>query len=338
MDPRKGVGGTKEASKSKDAVQKVSTRSGRTIADMEARKKLQEGKDTTGKVISIAKPGIGKAQRVLKDLTNQKSFKPAVEVTKKSAINKPASNAGPGQSVEQQAFPIATTEAQEVEKGEQPALLSPIDQPRVVESELDAAARKLKALTIGEHKPSIGGLEEGLQVKSKGKHGEDSRASVKSQGLTKDLPLTGTRREQRKLDAAVRVIEQMERQRLQRQELERKIQAKKLHAQQLLRKAMKSWKCVERNVEFPAASPQNIAPPAAALQSQAVDQACKGKQKVEDKSIHVKNKHLHQADEQINKRDGGTSSLSNLSKERELDSPAHVSTTSRKSGSAPVET
>lgn len=337
MDPRKGVGGIKEASKSKDAVQKVSTRSGRTIADIEARKKLQEGKDTTGKVTSTAKPSTGKAQRVLKDLTNQKSFKPAVEVTKKSVINKPASNAGPGQSVEQQAFTIATTGAQDVEKGEQPTLLSPIDQPRVVESELDATAKELKALTIGEHKPPIDGLEEGLQVKSKGKHGEDSKASVKSQGLTKNLPLTDTRREQRKLDAAVRVIEQMERQRLQRQELERKIQAKKLHAQQLLRKAMKSWKCVERNEEFPTASPQNVANPAADLPGQAVDQACKGKQKVEDKSIHVKNKHLHQADEQINKRDGGTSSLSTLSKERELDSLAHVSTTCRKSGSALVE-
>jgi hypothetical protein len=59
-------------------------------------------------------------------------------------------------------------------------------------------------------------------------------------------------------------------------------------------------------VKFPPASPQNSAPPAAYLQRQAVDHACKLKQKVEDKSIHVKNKHLCQADKQIDKQDGGT--------------------------------
>lgn len=114
--------------------------------------------------------------------------------------------------------------------------------------------RRSGSIPNPEEGPSSSGLEEAAGANARTEQKEAFKASSKSKALPPQVavPLSDTKREQRKLAAAMKVFEQLEQQRLQQQEMERKAQAKTLHVQQLLRKAMKGWKSIRGTETLPS--------------------------------------------------------------------------------------
>ncbi|GAQ80111.1 HECT domain containing ubiquitin ligase [Klebsormidium nitens] len=332
MEPnRKGAGGPRETSESiaENAVHKLPMRLSRTMSDQARRKAEKDVRESESKDKPAAKLTSGKAQRVLKDVTNQRSAKHATELTKKASQQSrpvPIAAIGAGQAPNVHHATTASAKEAEVAVADtseyKPESASLLGRPQEADSSQGPVEKgTTSVLPEGrsglpfntEESPGIQVLEEGAGANADTERKADSKASMKSKALPLPVavPLSDTRREQRKLAAAMKVFEQLEQQRLQQQEMERKAQAKTLHVQQLLRKAMKGWKSIRSNASLPANPSSLGVDEAGKLQApgpseqQTVNNDIKGKQKVEE--ITSEEGQVNHRPRQTGKRNGSTS-------------------------------
>lgn len=310
MEPiRKGAGGSREVSQSNadNAVHKLPARLSRTMPDQARRKAEKDVKEPQLKDKPAAKLTSGKAQRVLKDVTNQRIAKHATELTKgASHQSRPVlitTAIGAGQTptghhtttvaAKEAEVAVEDTSEHQAESGnllDRPQEDGGGQEPVEKGTTSGLPGGRSGSVPTPEEGPGALGLEEAAGANARSEQKETLKASLKSKALPPHVavPLSDTRREQRKLAAAMKVFEQLEQQRLQQQEMERKAQAKTLHVQQLLRKAMKGWKSIRGNAILPAIPSGLGAEEAGKLQEpgpseqQPVNDDDKGKQTVEE--------------------------------------------------------